>query len=129
MNILDENIADSQRLRLRSWRIHVRQIGFDIAQKGIQDDAIIPFLLRRRRSTFFTHDSDFYDRSLCHSRYCLVVLQVSPAMMALFIRRFLRHPVFDSEAKRMGRVVRLSPTGITVWRGRAAVEEHIGWHM
>ena len=34
MNILDENIIASQRQRLRSWRIRVRQIGVDIARKG-----------------------------------------------------------------------------------------------
>jgi hypothetical protein len=37
MNILDENIIASQRQRLRSWRIPVRQIGIDIARKGLQD--------------------------------------------------------------------------------------------
>ena len=34
MNILDENIIASQRQRLRSWRVRVRQIGVDIARKG-----------------------------------------------------------------------------------------------
>jgi hypothetical protein len=37
MNILDENIIASQRQRLRSWRIRVRQVGVDIARKGLQD--------------------------------------------------------------------------------------------
>jgi len=43
MNILDENIIASQRQRLRSWRIPVRQIGVDIARKGLQDEEILPF--------------------------------------------------------------------------------------
>jgi hypothetical protein len=47
MNILDENINESQRQLLRSWRIRVRQIGVDSSRKGIQDDEIIPFLLTR----------------------------------------------------------------------------------
>ena len=38
MNILDENIIASQRQRLQSWRIPVRQIGVDIARKGLQDE-------------------------------------------------------------------------------------------
>ena len=44
MNILDENIIASQRQRLRSWRIPVRQIGVDIGRKGFQDEEIVPFL-------------------------------------------------------------------------------------
>jgi len=48
MNILDENINESQRQLLRSWRIRVRQIGVDVSHKGIQDDEIIPFLLTLR---------------------------------------------------------------------------------
>jgi hypothetical protein len=42
MNILDENIIASQRQRLRSWRVRVRQIGVDIAGKGRQDEEILP---------------------------------------------------------------------------------------
>ena len=44
MNILDENIIASQRQRLRSSRIRVRQVGVDIARKGFQV-ALIDFEL------------------------------------------------------------------------------------
>ena len=30
MNILDENIIDNQRRQLNSWRIRVRQIGYEV---------------------------------------------------------------------------------------------------
>ena len=53
MNILDENILKDQREQLLDWRIKVRQIGYDLARKGIQDDVIIPLLLQQRRPTFF----------------------------------------------------------------------------
>ena len=46
MNILDENIIASQRQRLRSWRIQVRQISVDIAYKGLQDEEILPYHLQ-----------------------------------------------------------------------------------
>jgi hypothetical protein len=59
MNILDENIIASQRQRLRSWRIPVRQIGVDIARKGLQDEEILPFLHHLHRPTFFTRDRVF----------------------------------------------------------------------
>jgi hypothetical protein len=39
MNILDEQILETQRQLLRSWRIPVRQIGYDIGRKGLKDKA------------------------------------------------------------------------------------------
>jgi hypothetical protein len=78
MNILDENIIASQRQRLRSWRIPVRQIGVDIARKGLQDEEILPFLHHLHRPTFFTRDRGFYRREVCHRQYGLVCLEVRP---------------------------------------------------
>ena len=66
MNILDENIMESQRQLLRRWRIAVRQIGEDVARKGIKDDEILPLLHQLTRPTFFTRDLDFYARELRH---------------------------------------------------------------
>jgi hypothetical protein len=80
MNLLDENILASQRELLRSWRISTRQIGFDFQPQGLQDDQVISLLHEHRRTTFFTRDLGFYDRSLCHGRYCLVCLAVSKDM-------------------------------------------------
>jgi len=45
VNILDENIPRHQRQILRSQRIRVRQIGYDVRRKGMKDDEIIPWLL------------------------------------------------------------------------------------
>jgi len=87
VNVLDENIIKDQRQLLRSWRISVRQIGYNIGRRGMQDEEIIPFLLRLRRPTFFTRDLGFYQRSLCHRQYCLVCLAVEKYEAAIFIRR------------------------------------------
>ena len=46
MNILDENIPESQRQLLRSWRIRVRQIGHEIGSPGMKDEEIISRLHR-----------------------------------------------------------------------------------
>ena len=102
MNILDENIIASQRQRLQSWRIPVRQIGVDIARKGLQDEEILPFLHQRRRPTFFTRDRGFYRREVCHRRYGIVSLEVVPEEVAIFVRRVLRHPRLNTQAKCMG---------------------------
>lgn len=127
MNILDENFLDEQRLLLRHWRIPVRQIGRDTAHKGIQDDLILPFLLQLRRPTLFTRDRGFYQVGFCHRGYCLIVLDVTADLSAEYTRRLLRHPRFNTQAKRMGAVIRVSATGLTVWRRHAATEERLSW--
>src|SRR5437773_8821 len=61
VNVLDENILESQRQLLRGWRISVRQIGHELGRKGMQDqDEVIPFLLTLRRPTLFTRDLGLY---------------------------------------------------------------------
>lgn len=68
MNVLDENISESQRQLLRSWRIS-----------------------------------------------------------ASFIRRLLRHPAFKTQAKRMGKVIRVGHGGIRLWRLHVEEEEQEAW--
>ncbi|MCP4698050.1 MAG: hypothetical protein GY862_14530 [Gammaproteobacteria bacterium] len=128
MNILDENILESQRQILQNRRIRVYQIGHDISRKGIQDDEIIPFLCTQRRSVFFTRDLGFYNRRLCHARYCLVCLAVSRYETAAFIRRLLCHPEINTQVKRMGTVVRVSRAGLHLWRLYAEHELFVLWN-
>ena len=126
MILLDENVPEAQRLQLRSWRIPVRQIGVDIVQKGISDDAIIPLLHALPRTTFFTRDLGFFQRSLAHSAYCLVCLDVSPDEVASFVRRFLRHPSFGTQRSRVGSVARVSHRGVLrLWLRKP--DEMLAW--
>lgn len=127
MNILDENIPRNQRELLLSWRVSIRQIGYDTGRKGIQDDEIIPLLHQLRCPTFFTRDSDFFDRRLCHQRYCLVYMDVDKYEAALFARRILRHPEFDTQAKRMGAVIRVSRSGLSLYRHHAGKLTSFDW--
>ena len=127
MIVLDENFPESQRQLLRGWRISLRQIGYEVGRKGMQDDEIIPFLLQRRRTTFFTLDMGFYQRRRCHARYCLVSVDVGQYEAAAFVRRLLRHRQFDTEAKRLATVMRLSQRGLAVWRLHAEAEAHFDW--
>ena len=112
MNILDENIVDEERESLRGRRIRVRHIG----HKGIQDEEIIPFLHELQRATLFTRDRGFYDRRFCHPNYCLVRLDVGPNQVADFVRRVLRHPLLNTQAKRLGTVIPVSSAGIRLLR-------------
>jgi hypothetical protein len=127
VNILDENIVANQRERLNGWRVPIRHVGYDIRKQGLPDDAIIPFLLQLRRPTFFTRDFGFYNRNLCHARYCLVCLVIGQYEVATFVRRVLRHPEFDTYAKRTGKVIRVTRTNISVWEPHAEKEAHLTW--
>jgi hypothetical protein len=127
VNILDENIPRNQRELLISWRVSIRQIGYDTGRKGIQDDEIIPLLHQLRRPTFFTRDSDFFDRRLCHQRYCLVFMDVDKYDAALFVRRVLCHPELDTQAKRMGAVIRVSHRGLSLYRNQTGRLASLDW--
>lgn len=127
MNILDENIPESQRVLLRSKRVALRKIGRDLGRKGMQDDEIIPLLHQLDRPTLFTLDGDFYDHRLCHEGYCLVHLDVESETAADYIRGLLRHRELNTKAKRMGCIIRISPTGLTLWRIHQEQESHLPW--
>lgn len=127
MIVLDEHFLPSQRRILLDSRIRVRQIGYDIGRKGMSDEEIIPLLHRMRRPTFATLDEDYWQRDLCHPRYCLAYLCVRQQEVAVFVRRLLGHPDFDTQAKRMGAVIRLSHGGLLVWRAHAGEEVHRAW--
>ncbi len=45
--------------------------------------------------------------------------------MATFVRRVLRHPEFNTQAKRMDTVIRVTRTGLSVWRLHAKKEVHL----
>lgn len=127
MIVLDENIPESQRQLLARQRIRARQIGVDVGQKGLLDEAVIPLLLRSSRPTFFTRDLGFFKRVLCHRRYCLVCLAVGREEVAAFIRRALGHPRFDTRAKRLGTVLRASRAGLRFWQLDEERASFVAW--
>ena len=128
MIVLDENILDGQRLLLQAWRLAAKQIGLDFGRKGLKDQEIVVLLRRQRNVTFFTRDSDFFGPGLRHPGYCIVLAGVGQNEVAAFIRRFLRHPDFNTQAKRAGRVVRISHTGLTFWRLRSEAQTQTLWN-
>jgi hypothetical protein len=127
MNLLDENIPDSQRQLLRSWRVRTQQVGQEIGRRGMRDSEVISVLHRLGGVTLFTRDLGLCHPHLCHARYCLVCLAVGQYESASFIRRLLRHPAFNTHAKRLGKVLRVSHAGIRVWRLGAEAGEAVAW--
>ncbi len=127
MNLLDENIPKDQRQLLESWRVHVRQIGVNAGHRGMQDDEIIPLLQTLRRPTFFTRDEDFYQQHLCHARYSLIFMAVEKHELAPFVRRLLNHPPLNTQAKRMGKVIRVSSMRLAYWQAHEPEELFLEW--
>jgi hypothetical protein len=127
MNVLDENVPESQRALLKRRRVALRQIGRDLGREGMKDDEIIPLLHELDRPTFFTLDSDFFDRRLCHARYCLVHLDIEEVAVAEYVHRLLRHRKLNTRAKRLGHVIRATPTGLTLWRLHQDQPSYLLW--
>ena len=127
MIILDENILEGQRLLLEGWNISPRQIGLDMGREGLSDEQIIVLLRELRQPTFFSRDLGFYTPALPDHRYAIVITAVGQYEVAAFVRRFLRHPAFDTKAKRTGRIVRLSSSGIVFWQTRRQRETAVEW--
>jgi hypothetical protein len=127
MFLLDENVSELEVLRLRKCGIRVRLVGDEVADIGTSDENLLPALLRLKQPILFTQDEDFFRRSRLHPRYGLVWLDVRATEAAEFICRFLKHPEFDTQAKRLGTVSRVHPMGIDCWRGTGRQLHKTGW--
>ena len=80
-----------------------------------------------KNATLFTRDAGFYRWELRHRAYCIAVMTIGQHEVAKFVRRFLRHPDFNSRGKRMGKIVRISATKITSRKIRDVTERHAEW--
>jgi hypothetical protein len=125
--VLDENISAAEEAKLIGWGIRCRTIGVHVASKGDADADLLSIRLTLARPTFFSHDQDFWDQSRQHSRYCLVWLDTEESEQAHFIRAFLRHSEFDTHAKRLCKVVRVHPDGLTCHHNRHGKPKRIAW--
>jgi hypothetical protein len=89
----------------------------------ILDENITSLLHRLKQPTFFTRDRDFFKRELCHTRYSLVWLDVTPEEAALYVRRYLRHPRFKSKTNRLWTIARVHHDGIHFWERNKELTE------
>ena len=116
MIILDHNIPKNQAEQLDRRRIHFRQIGFEVGRPEWDDQQeILRFLHAAKQITFFTRDLGFFRAALRHANYCLVTLAVPVLETADYISRFLRHPNFNTRARRNGKVIKVSTKSINFW--------------
>jgi hypothetical protein len=129
MLVLDENLPAGQQQLLRKRRIRFRVIGADVASRGTDDENLLAVLHHLPQPTFFSLDQDFYRPDWAHSSYGLVWLDVRGRQAAEFIRRFLRHPLFVTQAKRLGIVARVHADGIVYWQARQSAPKAIRWRQ
>jgi hypothetical protein len=127
MFVIDENVSEIEILRLRKARIRVRLIGDEVARIGDADEHLLVKLLRLKKPVLFTQDRDFFQFKRLHKDYALVWLDVHPNVVADYVQRFLGHPEFDTQAKRMGVVARLGVSNIRYWRGRNRQLQRVNW--
>ena len=127
MNVLDENVPRDQADLLRQWGIRFRSISRDLGYQGIHDDDILPLLLSLKKPTLLTRDEDFFGRNFAHPRYCLVWFDVAVEETAFFIRRFLRHPDFRANARRLGKVIRVHVRQVEYWTKDAERLSEVEW--
>jgi len=81
----------------------------------IKDDAIPSLLAQQNQPTFVTiNATDFWQRVSASEKFCVVCFAVTSSeivQIPSLLRRLLRHCDFDTKAKRVGKVVRITSQG------------------
>ncbi|MBC8233626.1 hypothetical protein H8E77_29110 [bacterium] len=122
-NILDANVEVEHTSQLQQ-PLKVKQIGVHFLPGSADDERIISLLSRLKTPTFITWDcKDFYHRRRLDKRYCIICSLRSPTTSSYgvdihrtefvsVVRKIFRHPLFNTVAKRMGKVIRVTSTHI-----------------
>jgi hypothetical protein len=124
--VLDELFDESVYEQLRARRIAIDKVGVGFGRTGWLDEHILQ-ALHGSGKTFHTRDHGFYRRSHTHPSYCIVYYDVPLGEMSKYIGRFLRHPQFNTHAKRLGKVIRVTAQRIEVWQRDRPTKLIIRW--
>ena len=123
--VLDEQI-DVEWYQMLKQRRSFDKVGDGFGRKGLQDEEIY-HLLHGTGKTFHSQDSDHYHPDNRHKSYCLVYYEVRDAELVDYILRFLRHPEFNTHAKRLGKVIRVAPQYIEYWEVGKQERTRVEW--
>ena len=131
MILLDENVhQQSIRASIAAWyRGQVRSLTTLRPNTLIKDEAI-PMVLRRvRQPTFVTTNvADFWRRVPAHPRYSIVCVALPNERLhelPSLLRQLLRLPEFNTKAKRMGKVIRVSPSQLQYYERQGDHIAHV----
>ena len=127
MLVLDENLPEEEKLRIKKFVNSVKQIGDDLEISGIKDNEIIKLLHQLKKPTFVTLDSDFFKPDLRHKNYCLIFITVRFFETAKYLRPFLKLEQFNTIAKRIGKVIQISADKIIYWELNSVEMKKISW--
>lgn len=116
--ILDDQLFDQEVLiPIARWTT-VQRLR-DLRSGEVIKDERVPELLRElRQPTFVAIDMGFWSRELCDAKYCILCFPLRNDQqdeLPLLLRRLLRVTEFHTKAPRMGKVARVSTTGIDYW--------------
>lgn len=114
---------------LRQW-ITVRRLAEVRPKEVILDDRIPEILLTLKQPTFVTIDKDFWQRRWCNPNYCIIYVAVRDNQQDLLpglLRQLWHRPEFQTRAKRMGKVIHVSSTGVKFWQFRGRTLQRISW--
>ena len=131
MILLDENVHQQSLVAsIAAWyRGQVRSLTTLRPDTLIKDEAI-PIVLRRvRQPTFVTTNvADFWRRVPAHSRYSIVCIALPNERLhelPSLLRKLLRLPEFNTKAKRMGKVIRVSPSQLQYYERQGDHIAHV----
>lgn len=114
-HILDEHVIASHVDQIRRKIPSTAQIGIDWGESGWDDiEQIIPHL-HHSKATFHTLDEDFFKRRFLHNDYCIIFYDLSGKDFVEFFQKILKHPLFDTHAKRLGKIIKVSLTHLSYW--------------
>jgi hypothetical protein len=126
-HIFDENFPASAVQALRQKVPSVAQVGQDWGKSGWRDvEQILP-QLHGSRATFHTLDAGLFKRRYGYRDYCLVYYDVPEGELAHWVLRFLRHRQFNTHAKRLGKVIKVSPAKIAYWELHEPQLKEVEW--
>jgi hypothetical protein len=133
MIVFDENNHQKSIMdAVAAWyRGRVMSIAVLRPESVIKDDAI-PMLLRTvKQATFITTNvSDFWQRVEADRRYCIICLALPNERLneiPVLLRCLFRLSEFKTKAARMGKVIRVSRSGIWYYQVSDNIVYHLSW--
>ncbi len=87
-------------------------------REHVFDDRVPEILRTLQQPTFLTIDHGFWNRELCHPKYCILYFECSKdeqETLPKFLLRLLHLKEFPTRSSRMGKVARINRTAIEYW--------------